>query len=298
MNGRSALLVLGAALALGACASVPRSVPVSGAGTVDFSGIPSGALVYAVVDVAAARPILDQALAGTAWQERLAPGLDRTDRAAGAWYGTGQGQRFFAAASGRYPVFRSVFSLSLDRDWKRRTDAAGQAYWQSRSSGYALRLSSRRVLVSDGVPASSSPGPEVPDAFAGMAPDAAIAGWTESAAESAAVLLGLSPGAVRVPAELLLFGVYPAGREHYRVRLRLETGTELQGRMLLTLFTVGARLFGRGAPEDPGPEAALLRALLAGPPLLDGTALVVESEPVSATDIALLLGSRLVYWKK
>jgi len=298
MNGRSALLVLVAALALGACASVPRSVPVSGAGERDFLEIPPGALVYAVVDVASARPILDQALAGTPWQERLAPALGRTDRAAMAWYPAGEGQRFFTAASGRYPVFRSALSLALDRDWHRKANAAGQAYWVSRSTGYALSLSPRRVLVSDGqlVPAAS--GPTVPAAYVGLAPDAAIVGWTEDGADVVTVLLGLPQGAIRVPADLLLFAVYPAGPGYYQARLRLETDSALQGRTLLTLFTVGSRLLGRGAPADSGPEAVLLRSLLEGKPRLDGTALVLESGSVSAADIALLLSMRLVYLKE
>jgi len=293
MKVNNVVLALVTGLVLAACASVPA--PVSRVTADRFPEIPPRALVYALVDTETAAPIVEQTLAGTSLAARLAPVLERTERLAVAWYPAGEKQRVFAVASGAYPTFRSWLSLSLDRDWKRRTTSGGQAYWISRSTGYALSLSSRLVRLSDGLPFVAAAGPTIPDSFSALAADAAIAGWTETGADLAAVLLGLPEQVVRLPADQLFFAVYPQGTRAYRVQLRLETGSERQNRALLTLLTLADKLLGRSETAKASAGQALLRSLMDQGPRLDGTALILESGSLSAADIALLLPVHLVY---
>jgi hypothetical protein len=162
-------------------------------------------------------------------------------------------------------------------------------------------------VVSDGEPFSAAPGPEAPVALAELRRGAVLAGWVPDAAGYGAELLtrtlsrfaGGGKIPLQIPAEQLVFGVYKTvdqgetGEPVFEARLRVETPSVSHARALASILSM-LRLFmagggaGDGSPGGESPLAVFGAALLSGPPVQDGSALVLRAPGLKAGDIALL----------
>lgn len=206
----SAGAALFAALVLASCASAPRAQLTEEEPGREFAALDPGALVYLIVDVPAARPILDLvSFDGGMLRSGLPPAiLDRTGTAVAAVYPPGMGRRFLVAAEGRFPAARARFSFAFSSSWKKVSSPAGKRYWRSAREGLSVSLDSRSARVSDGDPYAAAGGVLAPDAFGPLRRGAALAGWIENAAAPIGRFLERLRIPLQIPADRAIFGVY------------------------------------------------------------------------------------------
>ncbi|GHV88913.1 hypothetical protein AGMMS50267_12730 [Spirochaetia bacterium] len=203
-----------AAIILGvfaSCASAPqRGVDYTDASR-EFGVLDGGALAYFFVDVPAARPILDQVSLGGTSGKQAAQILDRTKTAVGAIYPAESGRRYLLSAQGRYPRSGANLALGMNASWKKQRSGGGLKYWHSDGYGISLRIEPRHALVSDGELFAPPGRVTVPEAFWEMREGAVMAGWLGDAAALINQLLAGMEIPVQVPADNLIFAVFPAG---------------------------------------------------------------------------------------
>jgi hypothetical protein len=272
-------------------------------------------MAYLTVDVPAARPILDlvsfggaKGMSGAGFPSAI---LDRTETAVAAVYPPGSGCGFLLAAEGRFPAARAGLSFAFSPSWKKVSSPGGKRYWRSSREGLSVSLDSRSARVSDGDPYGAAGGVTPPDSFGHIRRGAALAGWIEDAAVPLNRFLENLGIPMRIPAERVVFGVYPlpaalpgipdsdgnggAGDSRYEAVLRIETQSSAQARGLIAMISL-IRLFLDGW-KDAGPDtpAAPVIALLANPPEQEDTALILRSAGMESGSIALLFGFFSVY---
>jgi hypothetical protein len=309
-----------AVLVLASCASAPRTRPAEEELGGEFAALDPGALVYLVVDVPAARPILDLvSFDGGMLRSGLPPAiLDKTGIAAAAVYPPGTGRRFLLAAEGRFPSGRAGFSFAFSPSWKRTSSPVGKKYWRSAREGLSVFLDSRSARVSDGDPFARAGRVIPPDSFGPLRRGAVLAGWIESAAAPINSFLEKLGIPLRIPAERALFGIYavppgeypaepgfdssgsaPSGSgeppRRYEAVLRIETSSPSQARGLIAMISLLRVFLDTGADIDPGSPAALVIALLSNPPVQEDSSLVLRSSGMDGENIALLFNLFSVY---
>ncbi|MDR0451636.1 MAG: hypothetical protein LBH15_01175 [Treponema sp.] len=304
-----ALSALLCALALlASCATSPPAAEPGAEG--EFAALDGGGMAYFTLDVPGARPILDLVQFEEIRGGQMAEILDMTDAAAGAVYAAGDGdaggppgqedaalagRRYLIAARGKYPALRAGFAFTFSPEWKKLKSPAGKRYWYSGREGIALVLDARSALVSNTDPYPRSAAVEIPGAFREFRENAALAGWLCSPSVPLNRFTARLNIPIQIPADLLVFAVYPAGSAGesrlYNARLRLETQSPSQARALAAMFGL-ARLFAAGADLPPA-----IAALLANPPESDGAALVLSTGDLEPEAVALLFNMFSVYSK-
>jgi hypothetical protein len=276
--------------------------------------------MYVIVDVAAARPILDL-VSFDGGKGMLRSGLpsailDRTGIAVAAVYPPGTGRRFLVAAEGRFPSVRARFSFAFSSSWKKVSSPAGKRYWRSAREGLSVSLDSRSARVSDGDPYAAAGGVKPPDAYGPLRRGAALAGWIENAAVPINYFLEKLQIPLQIPAERALFGVYalpPSGPPEYvggdaageagpgegalryEAVLRIETASASQARGLIAMISLVRALLEPSGVSWPGNPANLAAALLVNPPVQEGSALILRSSGMDRESIALLFNLFSVY---
>lgn len=284
-----------AAFLAASCATVGRgTVREDGA----FAALGDGGQLYLRVDVAAARPLLD-ALGtkvrfglGTA---RVAEALDRTDTAALALFPAGGPRRYSVAAIGRYPVARGSFSLAASPEWKKEKASSGERYWRS-AKGVSLAFSKGSALISDGEPFVHGASPQPPVEFAAYADAPALSGWIREPSAVIAGFLGESLPQVRLPVEELVFASRrEAGADRYTLEARLVAASAERGKALAAILKLVRSSLG-DASLPPG--GALLKTLLANPPVMEGAVAILRSEAMGAEEIALLCADVSIYFSQ
>jgi hypothetical protein len=298
------------------CATRPPVVEPGPEG--EFAALDGGGMAYFAVDIPAARPILDLALFEGIQGRQAAEILDMTDTAAGAVYAAANEEdapagsprqepaerRYLIAARGKYPAGRAGFAFTFSPEWKKLKSPAGKRYWYSRREELALVLETRSALVSNTDPYPRSGAVEIPGAFREFRENAALAGWLHSPSVPLNRFIAQLNIPIQIPADLLVFAVYPAeegesmggkfmeGEEEkrlYTARVRLETQSPSQAKALASMFSM-IRLFAAG--EDLPPAIA---ALLANTPAVDGAALILSTGILEPEAIALLFNMFSVY---
>jgi hypothetical protein len=223
--------------------------------------------------------------------------LDATTAAAAAVYPQGESRRYLLAAQGRYPKGRANFSFTLSRDWKKAVSQKGKKYWRSKRQGISVFIDASSALVSDGDPYSLRGGVLAPQGYAELRQGAVIAGWLENAGPLINGVLASMEIPIQIPADQILFGIYPSQALTYGGTLRLETPSASQARALVTMISM-MRLFAdqAGAPELEGAPGLVMELLLANPPVQDGSSLIITTNPMTAERIALLFTMFSVYF--
>lgn len=295
------------------CATRPPAVEPGPEG--EFAALDGGGMAYFTVDVPGARPILDLAQFEGIRGAQSAEILDLTDTAVGAVYAPEGGEgasagtketdapsarRYLIAARGKYPAGRAGFAFTFSAEWKKLKSPAGKRYWYSRREDIALALEARSALVSNADPHPRSAAVEIPGAFPRFRNNAVLAGWLHSPSVPLNRFMARLNIPIQIPADLLIFAVYPAqgesfieeGEEEkrlYTARVRLETQSPSQAKALASMFSM-IRLFAADAYLPPAIEA-----LLANIPAVDGAALILSTGVLEPEPIALLFNMFSVY---
>ena len=283
-----------AAMILVSCASSPRVKNFYQAREDEFASLAPGALAYFYIDIPGARSLLERL---SFWGLRGASqALDMTESAVAAVYADG-GRHFLAAAKGRYPSFRTRFSFAVSPAWKKVRSETGLRYWHSAGAALSVFLSADRALVSDGDPFVPEPGARSPANFGELRRDAVLAGWFDETGPISRFIASLGIP-VRIPADRLVFGVYPAGgadggEKKYEAALCLETPSESHVRALASIFSM-VRLYlpSVDIPAAAGPVTA---ALFSNTPKQDGSNLLIRTGVMGESEIALLLNMFSLY---
>jgi hypothetical protein len=267
-------------------------------------------MAYFAVDVPGARPILDLAQFEGTGGKQAAEILDMTDTAVAAVYAAENGggasagtkeaeapsaRRYLIAARGKYPAGRAGFAFTFSSAWKKLKSPAGGRYWYSRREAVAIALEARSALVSNADPYPRSAAVEVPGSFPQFRDNAVLAGWFHSPSVPLNRFMAQLNIPIQIPADMLIFAVYPAEGEEekrlYTARVRLETQSPSQAKALASMFSL-VRLFAAGADLPPA-----IAALLANPPEADGAALIFSTGALEPEAIALLFSMFSVYSK-
>jgi hypothetical protein len=315
------ILPVVAALALISCASSPRTKAAIPAPNNEFGALENGALVYFVVDIPAARPILDEASFLGMDGKRNRELLDLTESAAAAVYPPGSPRSFLVAANGRYPKFRADLSFTFSPAWKKVSSPVGKRYWRSAREGLSVFLESRNALVSDGDPFAVRGGVIPPAAFSAIRPAAVFAGWVEDAAAPLNRFMERLEIPIQVPADRVLFAVYdsadrPFWEENDEVRyyeaiLRIETPSASQAKALAAMIslirvfvTSGGLALPDAGPQTPGGDpsgfpdgnpSGLIAAFVLNHPVVMDSTLILKSVPLNSGNVALLFNAFSVY---
>jgi hypothetical protein len=269
-----------------------------------------GADIYLTADVAAARPILDRLSLGGLEGGEISRFLDMTNSLTAALYGSGS-RRFLAAANGKYPSARGGIFFSASKDWTKAKSASGIEYWHSGKSALSVYLGPSAAYVSDADPFVSAPGAESPAGLEDIGTGAVLYGWMEKPDASLDRIIAAVGLPIRIPADRLLFGVYPAETPEsppsgekksaendgsYRIALRLETPGETQAAALVRIFTMARRAMAFVDFSAMESDVAILAGIfLSGVPEQNGSALTLETGLMSGRDIALLFNTLSLY---
>ncbi|GHU02289.1 hypothetical protein FACS1894147_03860 [Spirochaetia bacterium] len=272
------------------CATKPKGPVAIDSG--DFALLAPGGSVYCAVNVATARLILDNISMEGFNGRDMAQVLDRTDTAAAAFYPPESGRRFMAAARGRYSFGTMLFTSASG--WKKQKSVNGGSYWHSADRKLSVALKPQLAQISDIDPflealGAGAPGTEVPEGFALLARNAAMAGWVNNAAEPLNRLMNNMGVSLQIPAERLLFGLYPADKG-YEAIVRLETPSANHARGLAAMISL-VRVFAGSAGGLP--EAIAL--FFAETPQQEGAALIIHTGIMSEAQITLLFNLFSVY---
>lgn len=278
-----------------ACASSPKPEQLY-ADRDGFSLMAPGAALYLSAQAGQARPILDNLVLGNVSGKDIGAFLDMTDTITAAVYGEGSPRRFLAAAQGKYPSTRGGIFFSTSKDWSKMKSEEGIPYWHSDKSRLSVYLAANRAYISDTDPFVSAPGAESPEALSGIAEGAVLSGWMNKPAPSLNAITAALGIPLRVPAETLVFGVYREDK-NYRAVLRLETENAAQAQALVRVFAM-ARLAAAFVDfSSMGETGSLAAVFLANDPVLDGSALRLETGIMEGAELALLFNALSVYSK-
>lgn len=286
---------------LASCATVPGTVAQAEDAGDAFAFLDPGGLVYVTLDAPQSRPILDRVSLGGIKGNQLAQALDMTDTAAAAFYSPEDGRGFLLAARGRYPSSRLRFSLGLSADWKKKRSETGGRYWRSEKDRLSVYVDSRYALISGGDPFPHTGGVAAPECFGEFSKGAVLAGWVPDAESLIGRFLADMAIPLLIPADLLVFGVYPAEGDAansgpFFAKLRLELPSPSHaGALMAMLAMVRSYFVNPDLPEAGGfPPAPLL---FANVPIQDGSSLILRTDGMDAEKIALLFTAFPVYSK-
>jgi hypothetical protein len=181
----------------------------------------------------------------------------------------------------------------MNASWEKRTSDRGLKYWYSGREGLSILLEPRYALVSDGELFAPPGQVTVPDAFWELREGSALAGWLEDAAVPINRFLGQLEIPIQVPADRLIFAVFPVEGQKpvrtYNALLRLETPSVSHAKALASMVAM-IRLF-TSRPEAEGGTGsvpALIAALFASPPVQEDAALILKTAALDAEAVALL----------
>jgi hypothetical protein len=256
-----------------------------------------GADLYINAEVQAARPILDNLLLGGMAGAEVKDFLDMSRVLTAAVFegrDSGGGQRFYAAASGRFPASRGGLFFSASKDWEKKTSLSGIPYWHSDKSQLAVFLDPRNAYLSNGDPFAPAPGAQPPEALETLRKGAVLSGWMNDPAPAIGRIIAAFGVPAAIPARRLIFAVYPEGG-NYTAVLRFETAAAAQANALVRLFTMAKAFAAMADFSQLRDMEALARAFFAGTPRAEDNALILKTAVVSGRDLALLFNTISVY---
>jgi len=270
---RSALSAVALCALSLSCATAPRAVPPEAApGPAEFARVGPGGVLYAAVDVAAARPLIEEFAAAAKIDKKKLADVYRA-RSAELGLFPGAAPRWRAAASGSFPTTRAAISFALSPSWRRVK--ADRPYWKAKT-GLSLAFDSDgAALLSDGDPWASGGAPALPASYAALPSGAAVRGWVPEPAERISAAIGPAAAVLRFPVQELCFAL--VGEDgSFRLRAVAAAPGEREGRALEAMLRL-LRNFG-------APEGSLLSLLADARISRSGAAVELESRALSARE--------------
>jgi hypothetical protein len=284
----------------------------------EFASLAPGGLVYFYADVKRTQPILAHISLKNIDMKQTLGLLGKVDFLSGAVYPKspsvpGAPRNILLHAwrqRGRIP---GGGVLALSPQWEKTASRTGARYWHSSAYGLSAAIQKTEAFVSDGDPFIDGPPVAAPEKLEELrigasgrqaeTPPALVLGWLENAGTPVNNFLSTLGLPVRIPAERIFFAIHetPGGqRPVYEVSLRIETRNANQARALVSILGLVRGLQAKGLPDaaDTGADREFLetlRPLLANPPGVDGTDLLIHTGPMSAEGIALLVNRFAAY---
>ena len=279
------------------CASTPSAPETFYAGRSGFALMAEGADLYITADVQSSRPILDSLVLGGLKGSEIKSFLDMSDTLTAAIFPF-PGERYFcAAASGRFPSGRGGFFFSTSKDWEKRTSSSGMSYWYSPQSRLSISLTSRFACLSDADPFIPPPGVQIPEALPALQRGSVLSGWVNNPAQALNRIIAAFEVPIEIPADRLLFAVYPADKrnEKYNAVLRFETPTPTQAAALVRIFMLAKLGLALTDFSENKDMKTLAEALFFQTPRQDGSALILTTGTMNGSGLALLFNTISVY---
>ena len=293
-------------LILVSCVSVP-SVPTPEkfySGRSGFALMAEGAEIYITAQVEATRPILDSLKLGGMSGAELKQFLDMSDVLTAAIFPTTGGRRFYAAASGKFPNVAGGLFFSTSKDWEKKLSASGISYWYSQHSQLSVSLDAKTAYLSNGDPFVPPPGAAVPEALPALQRRAVLSGWMNNPAPSISRFVASLGVPIEIPAENLIFAVYPAdtpgkdkkpGEEMYSAALRFETGNPSLASGLVRIVTLAKVALALADFKGKENLKVLAEAFFSQNPRAEGSGLIITIGAINGKDLALLFNALSLY---
>ncbi|MDR2181683.1 MAG: hypothetical protein LBN92_03280 [Treponema sp.] len=279
------------------CKSAPTPEQFYAGRTDPFAVTADGAELYFAALLPDARPIIEGMTLGNLSGAAAGDFIDHAGMIIAAVYPENSPRRFIVAASGQFPSARGGIYMSGSRDWEKAVSASGIEYWRSGASNLSLYLGARHVFLSDGDPFAPPPGAASPAALDGLKRNAVLYGWLENAGESLSTIIASLGVPLSIPAQKLLFAVYPAGPEEaaYRAVLRLETAGASPAMALTRILGMAAE--GMAGTDFSGYREfeSVVKALFGGNVEQSGDAVIITTMPLPAGELALLFTTLTLY---
>ncbi|AEF83818.1 putative lipoprotein [Treponema primitia ZAS-2] len=296
-------------LVVASCASSPKGQGPGqslGQSDTDFASLPTGGLVYFLIDVNKARPIMNHISLGGLNGKQAQSILKKVNYISGAMFPAGAPQRIIAHAWRLKGNLPGGAGLSFSSRWK-KTGARGKTYWHSDKDGLSVALKKGDAYVSDKNPFPDTPPIAVPDKLADLRFEAVLLGWLEDAGSQINRFLSTTGLPMQIPTQQVFFAVSESQTADdddapssgpgplYRIAIRVETQSESQAKALATLLSY-VRVFTE-TPNLNMEEGFLeiLKPLLANPPSQEGTDLWLRTGAMNAERVALLFSGFSVY---
>ncbi|MDR2768730.1 MAG: hypothetical protein LBB82_10445 [Treponema sp.] len=279
------------------CKSVPTPEKFYAGRTDPFTVTAEGAELYFAALLPAARPLIEKMTLGSISGAAAGDFIDHAGMIIAAVYPEHSPRRFIGAAQGKFPSARGGIYMSGSRDWEKAVSASGIEYWRSGASNLSLYLGARRVFFSDGDPFAPPPGAVSPAALDGLKRNAVLYGWLENAGESLDKIIASLGVPLSVPAQKLLFAVYPAGSEEdaYRAVLRLETPGVSQAMALTRILGMAAAGLAGADLSAYREFESVARALFGGSFEQSGDAVIITTMTLRSGELALLFTTLTLY---
>jgi hypothetical protein len=266
----------------------------------EFAELPEGAFAYIRINVKPARALLDSFLTryglGTKTVKTF---FDRTDTAVAALYPPSPAspledvkRRFLMVADGKnYPAALSSFSLFFNPAWQKARSVTGGKYWHSQKNRLSLFMRKNKARISDADPFFNENRAEAPESFRFFSAGAQVAAWITNT-DFLDKTLARMDIPVTIPALALFISAYRY-EEDWQAVFRLETPGPAQARGLVSVLNLVRNSLSEGYGDrirSPG-LAAFARFLLAEPPYVDGSALILKSPVIPEAALAGLIAS-------
>jgi hypothetical protein len=275
-----------------------------------------GAAAYAVIDVPHARPILEGISYIPTNDKNVKLMLDRTQNAVAAIFtpSPSDDRRYQLVSWGSYPASGSSIAFGANKAWtKQRSASLNTVYWHSEKSQMSVAVSPSQAFVlvaMTKIPHDPIPSPEgikIPDGFGEFARNAVFSCWLSDPGPSLNQKLKEMSLPLEIPAEKLFISMFPAddqasaSQPSYEARIKITLPGETQARTIITLLSL-ARTFMPPPilppPAEPSDSqdviaqksaAMMVYILFANPIVQEGAGILLQSPPLSARDISLLL---------
>lgn len=297
------------------CATVPAAAPKGE--MVPFGDFPPGAAVLFYGDIQRSRSLITELYrlgSVKALQRVPQKSLDYAGQIYGALYKEGAQQRFYAIASGRFPVFQTNFSLIFNPDWKQK-HSGSLSYWRSEKDGLSLMISSRKVTITDGKPELISSGTPGEPSYGNLTVRAEelsdsnfylVFNSPESLVKKFMGGLGAIGAEFQIPLKQISLKVYPASEPGtYAMQARFDTASPSYGKALGALLMLASRfmqpitqdMIQEGDPAHSDQILQQIGALLFSErPTVAGPLVLLTSKPMTEAELTLLLHRLLVYF--
>jgi hypothetical protein len=261
----------------------------------EYVPLDKDAFAYVLVDVKAARPIVDILPVPQLknWQAKLV--LDNSDMAAAALFKKESGRYFQVTGWGNYPSMRASLALFFNSSWKRQRSTTG-SYWASPAQKMSVVINPKQIFAlawhdvhSNPVPASG--GVKMPDGFTQFMRGASLSCWMESPGALLDQILNDEGIPVKLPADQLFFNLYPKGKNQYEALIRLRFENAVQARAMAGILSLANNF-----SSNQNQKSIMASIFFANPPVISGRSLDIKTAVLSEEAISLLLKMFLLYW--
>ncbi|MCA1950402.1 MAG: hypothetical protein LDL24_07505 [Treponema sp.] len=317
------LVLILAVLGETSCTTVPAVSPEFKSHP--FAELPPGAALYVYGNVQKSRSFLKELyrldseslsgdLSGGLLKKVPPSALEMADQFYGAFYRENPERNWYAFVSGRFPVFQSNLSLFFNPEWKKKR-SGGLSYWRSEKQRVSLQISSRQLILTDGIPqTAASLGSSLYGTESGetdsLLQDISLSHLVilmpkpQSLFQSALAGLGIPAQNLQIPMEEIRVKLYSSAiQDSYEIQLNLQTGSPVYARALGALLSLGSRMLstwemGAAAEDSSLALQQFAGILLSGSQKTEGNRIIVVSKQVSQEELALLLHNLLVYFQR